>query len=238
MKPTPRLKKNLRIAAPFLFALLLALAILPAAVLAQPPEPGFEGGEGPAGPGNDPSSPGGGPPSGPTSPTATRMPTAAATAPAGPPPTATAPAGPGTGGPPTATPTATSVANPVATSAPNTQPHPSAPFTPPAGCIVAHAATPGQVCPIGGGLQYYFIGADGSSSQGPWISPFGDLAAAASASVYSGANPLTGKSVQITYLAAENKIRISTFYPDTQYDTNKPYNFTVDSNYSVSHEAW
>ena len=49
---------------------------------------------------------------------------------------------------------------------------------------------------------------------------------------------MTGKSVQITYLAAENKIRISTFYPDTQYDTNKPYNFTVDSNYSVSHEAW
>ena len=118
------------------------------------------------------------------------------------------------------------------------QPHPSAPFTPPTDCIVAHAATPAQLCSVGGGLQYYFIGADGSSSQGPWISPFGDLATAASASVYSGTNPLTGKSVQITYLAAENKIRISTFYPDTEYDTNKPYNFTVDANNSVSHEAW
>ena len=221
MKLTPRLKKNLRIAAPFLFALLLALAILPGAVLAQPPTvPEFEGGEGPGGPGVDPNSPGGDPPSG--------QPTSAA------PPMPTAPAGPGTGGPPAATATAT----PVATSAPNMQPHPSAPFTPPANCIVAHAATPAQLCPIGGGLQYYFIGADGSSSQGPWISPFGDLATAASASVYSGANPRTGKSVHITYLAAENKIRISTFYPDTEYDTNKPYNFTVDANNNVSHEAW
>ena len=132
MKLTPRLKKNLRIAAPFLFALLLALAILPGAVLAQPPGvPGFEGGEGPDGPGGDPNSPGGGPPAGRPSPAATRMPTAAATAPAGPPPTATAPAGPGTGGPPGSTATATSVATPVATSVPNTQPHPSAPFTPP-----------------------------------------------------------------------------------------------------------
>ena len=48
------------------------------------------------------------------------------------------------------------------------QPHASAPFTPPANCIVAHAATPAQLCPIGGGIQYYFIG-PGSSQPGPWI---------------------------------------------------------------------
>lgn len=120
-------------------------------------------------------------------------------------------------------------------------PHPSAPFTPPADCIVAHAATPAQLCSVGGGLQYYFIGADGSSQPGPWIQPFSELAtlhSAGAASLYSGTNPKTGKSVQIHYLISENKIRVSTFYPDTQYDTNKPYNFTVDSNNSVNHEAW
>ena len=45
MKLTPRLKKNLRIATPFLLALLLAIAILPGAVFAQPPgTPGNGGG--------------------------------------------------------------------------------------------------------------------------------------------------------------------------------------------------
>ena len=104
---------------------------------------------------------------------------------------------------------------------------------------MAHAATPAQLCPIGGGLQYYFIGS-GSSQPGPWIQSLSDLATlhAGVASLYSGTNPLTGKSVQIHYLPAEQKIRISTFYPDNQYDTNKPYNFTVDANNSVSHEAW
>ena len=122
----------------------------------------------------------------------------------------------------------------------NPQPHPSAPFSPPADCIVAHAATPAQLCPMAGGLQYYFIGADGSSQTGPWIQPFSELATLHSggASLYSGTNPFTGKSVQIHYLPADQKIRISTFYPDTEYDTNKPYNFTVDSGNTVTHEAW
>ena len=90
------------------------------------------------------------------------------------------------------------------------------------------------------GLQYYFIGADGSSQTGPWIRPFSELATLHSggASLYSGTNPFTGKSVQIHYLPADQKIRISTFYPDTEYDTNKPYNFTVDSGNTVTHEAW
>ncbi len=235
MKLTPRHKKNLRIAMPFLVALMLALAILPAAVLAQPPNiPGGPGGNPNTGPGNDPNSPGGNPPGG--QPTA--VPTAVPTAPTGGPntggPNTGGPntGGPNTGGPNTGPPGATPTA--VPTAVPSAQPHPDAPFTPPANCIVAHAATPAQVCPVGGGLQYYFIGADGGSSQGPWIAPFGQL----TASVYSGVNPRTGKSVTITYLAAENKIRISTFYPDNEYDTNKPYNFTVDANNNVAHEAW
>ena len=221
MKHAPRLNKNLRTALPFLLAFLLALAILPAAVIAQGP-PGQPGGGGPSGgPGSPPSNPA----------TATPVPTAPGpgTNPGG--------GGPGSGGPgnggPGGGPPAT--ATPVATAVPGAnQPHPSAPFTPPANCIVAHAATPAQVCPVGGGLQYYYIGADGTSRQGPWIAPFGQL----SASVFSGANPMTGKSVTITYLAAENKIRISTFYPDNEYDVNKPYNFTVDASNNVAHEAW
>ena len=214
MKSTPRLKKNLRNATPFLLVILLAIAV-PAAVIAQGP-PGTPGG------------PGGGPIGGPPSDPATATP--APTAPVGPPPNP----GPSPGnGPPGSQPTATPA--PTATAAPgNNQPHPGASFTPPANCIVAHAATPAQVCPIGGGLQYYYIGANGSSRQGPWIAPFSQL----TASVFSGTNPLTGKSVTITYLAAENKIRISTFYPDNQYDVNKPYNFTVDASNNVSHEAW
>ena len=120
--------------------------------------------------------------------------------------------------------------------------HPSAPFTPPANCIVAHAATPAQLCPVGGGLQYYFIGPGGVSSGGPWIDSFANLAghyaAGGGVSLYSGSNPFTGKQVDITYLPSENKLRISTYYPDNQYDINKPYVFTVDTGNAIKHEAW
>jgi hypothetical protein len=120
-------------------------------------------------------------------------------------------------------------------------PHPDAPSTPSSDCIVAHAATPAQLCPVAGGLQYYFIGADGSTSIGPFISAFSDLASLYTAGdvlLYSGINPLTSKSVQIHYLTSTYKIRVSTYYPDTQYDTDKPYTFTVNGSHSVSHIAW
>ncbi len=120
--------------------------------------------------------------------------------------------------------------------------HPDSPSSPSGNCIVAHAATPAQLCPVAGGLQYYFIGADGSSSIGPYLSPFGDLAslytAGATVLLYNGINPSTGKSVQIDFLPTDQKIRVSTYYPDTQYDTNKAYVFTVDTENSVVHEAW
>ena len=222
MKHSPRHNKNLRTAMPFLVALLLVLAILPAAVFAQPPGPG--------GPGSGPGGPGSGPPS-------TDPPTATPTATTGP---GSNPGGGGPSGGPPGGGQPGVMPSPTATAVPanNNMPHPSAPFTPPANCIVAHAATPAQLCPIDGGLQYYFIGADGSAQPGPWIQPFSELAALASWSVYSGTNAKTGKSVTITYLAAENMIRISTFYPDNEYDTDKPYTFTVDSSYAVNHEAW
>ena len=91
-------------------------------------------------------------------------------------------------------------------------------------------------------MQYYFIGADGSSSIGPYLSSFSELATlhtvGASVSLYTGANPLTSKPVQIDYQPAEGKIRVSTYYPDTQYDTNKPYVFSVDSGNAVAHMSW
>ena len=146
--------------------------------------------------------------------------------------------GPGTGsGGPGPAPTATPTATPAPSAA-----HPDAPSTPSGDCIVSHAATPAQLCPVAGGLQYYFIGTDGSSSIGPHLAPFSELATlyttGTSVQLYSGINPLTSKSVQIHYLPADSKIRVSTYYPDTQYDTNKPYTFTVNTSNSVTHEAW
>ena len=219
MKIAPRVKDIIRIAAP----VLLLMFALPLVALAEapPPVPSDELPPPPPAPIQQQQ-----PPPAPTQAAPPSAPTQAAPPPA---PTQAAP-------PPAPTQAAP---QPAATAAPTSSAHPSAPFTPPADCIVAHAATPAQLCPVAGGLQYYFIGS-GSSQPGPWIQPFSELATlhAGVASLYSGTNPFTGKSVQITYLPADQKIRISTFYPDNEYDTNKPYNFTVTSSNSVSHEAW
>ena len=41
---------------------------------------------------------------------------------------------------------------------------------------------------------------------------------------------MTGKSVVIDYVEEGDKtlLRVSTYYPDNEYDTNKPYVFTLD----------
>ncbi|MCY3994254.1 MAG: hypothetical protein OXF50_23725 [Caldilineaceae bacterium] len=239
MKHAPPLNKTARIAAPLLLALLLAIAVLPAAALAQPPGPnpgpnpqgsgpGSNPGPNSQGPGSNPGSNSQGPGS---NPNVNSQPNGN--------PGGSQPNGNPGGNQPNGNPgTNQPGSNPPVNNQPSTDPHPSAPFTPPADCIVAHAATPAQLCPIDGGLQYYFIGADGSSQTGPWIRSFDELAVLGSVSVYSGTNPMTDKSVTITYLAADSKIRISTYYPDTEYDTDKPYIFTVDTDYNVDHESW
>lgn len=110
--------------------------------------------------------------------------------------------------------------------------------------VVQHAATPAQLIKAGEGLHYYFIGADGSAATGPYIVSFAKLAemhpTGGAVSLFSGANPLTGKSVNIYYLADQKKIQVNTFYPAShdQYNPHKAYNFTVDSSYSVNHLAW
>ena len=115
-----------------------------------------------------------------------------------------------------------------------------APAWPPAGLIVTHAATQVQLAPVGDGLQTYLIGSDGTGHSGPWIASFAKLAQmhGGAATLWTGTNPGTGKPVTIYYLGAENKIRVSTYYPDTQYDVNKPYVFTVDTGHNVVHEQW
>ena len=119
---------------------------------------------------------------------------------------------------------------------------PPAPSWPPSNLIVQHAATQVQLTALGDGLQTYFIGTDGTGHSGPYIASFSSLAsqhpAGGAVTLFTGTNPGTGKPITIYYLPAEMKIRVSTFYPDTQYDTNKPYVFTVDSGHTVVHDQW
>ncbi|MCY4413256.1 MAG: hypothetical protein OXC27_22590 [Caldilineaceae bacterium] len=117
-----------------------------------------------------------------------------------------------------------------------------APSWPPSNMIVTHAATQVQLAPVNGGLQVYFIAPGGVGHSGPWIDTFASLATqyptGGAMTLYTGTNPGTGKPVTIYYLASEKKVRVSTYYPDTQYDVNKPYVFTVDSGHNVVHDQW
>ena len=158
-------------------------------------------------------------------------------------PVTPAPPGGGSGNPPP--PPTTTPAPPTATPAPpgnggDNGGGMQAPAWPPPGLIVTHAATQVQLAPVGDGLHVYLIGSDGTGHSGPYIPAFSSLAQqhAGATALWSGTNPGTGKSVTITYLPAENKLRISTYYPDTQYDVNKPYVFTVDASHKVVHEQW
>ncbi|MCY4413260.1 MAG: hypothetical protein OXC27_22610 [Caldilineaceae bacterium] len=215
MNTQPRRNRKVRIAGTILIALLLTIAILPGAAFAEPPP--VDGDPPPTNQNNPPPNQINPPPNQ-NNPPPTNQNNPPPTNQNNPPPT-------GGGQEETST----------------SDPHPDAPSTPSNDCVVTHAATPAQLCPVAGGLQYYFIGADGSTSIGPFISPFSDLAAlytAGAALLYSGVNPLTAKSVQIHYLASDSKIRVSTYYPDTQYDTDKPYTFTVNGSNAVSIIAW
>ena len=119
---------------------------------------------------------------------------------------------------------------------------PSAPSWPPSELIVAHAATQVQLTSVGDALQTYFIGSDGTGHSGPYIDSFSNLAqlhsTGGAVTLYTGTNPGTGKPVTIYYLPTEQKVRISTYYPDNQYDTNKPYVLTIDSGHNVTHDQW
>lgn len=212
-------KKRFRPAIAVILTLLLTVALAPAASAQSPPPPSI--------PGDTPTQP-----------------------PPPPPPATPDPPGPGNGTPPPP-PVTTTPEPPVITT-----PEPpdmgngngdmmmgSPGSWPPPNAIVHHAATPVQVSALSGGLRFYFIGADGAAQTGPFVKSFDMLAKAypsgGAVSLYSGANPGTGKSVMIDYLPAEMKIRVSTYYADKPpHDFNKPYVFIIDADHSVNHEKW
>ena len=101
-------------------------------------------------------------------------------------------------------------------------------------CHIKHAATPAQICPAANGMQYWFIGPDGSSQRGPFLPDNPKITR------YEGTNPLSGKSVVIDYVTEGKKLllRVSTFYPDTEHDINKPYIFTLDPGHAVKYISW
>ncbi len=101
-------------------------------------------------------------------------------------------------------------------------------------CHITHAARPAQICSVEGGLQYWFIGADGSAQPGPFLPDSPRITR------YEGTNPMTGKPVVIDYVVEGEKtlLRVSTYYPDNEYDTNKPYVFTLDPGHTVRYISW
>ena len=101
-------------------------------------------------------------------------------------------------------------------------------------CHISHAATPAQICSVAGGMQYWYIGADGSAQPGPFLPDEPKIES------FSGTNPLTGKAVTIDYVTENDQLllRVQTYYPDNEYDTNKPYVFTLDPGHNVNHIQW
>lgn len=164
----------------------------------------------------------------------------------------------------TPAPTATRTSTPVPTATRTARP--TAAPTPDMTCIVKHFATPAQLCQAGEGLQYYFIGPDGATQAGPYLSSVSDLAGSYPSSaiesvkrrfrealdrpapaatplarvieLYSGVNPMSGKPVLIDYLRDEEVVRVSTYYADTPVAANKPYIFTLDRSNQVEHRVW
>ncbi len=114
--------------------------------------------------------------------------------------------------------------------------HPAAPEFSEADCVVHHAATPAQLCPSGDGLQYYFIGADGSAEAGPYL-PW-PSEGSPSFQYFSGTNPMTQKPVIVYWDSASNLMRVGTYYADNGNDINKLYVFTVDREETVNHISW
>ena len=50
---------------------------------------------------------------------------------------------------------------------------------------------------------------------------------------------MTGKSVTVEYKTdGWNRLQVNTYYPDTEYDTDKPYVFSVSNDNAVTHISW
>lgn len=125
-------------------------------------------------------------------------------------------------------------------------PSTSTPKPRPPSCIVPHPATPVQVCrnKKTGALHFYFVGHKEVFS-GPMFPPITEMALdyptgylLPEVELYRGTSTGSGKEVVVHYLTYSNQLRVSTYYADNEYDTNKPYIFTIDSDGRVTHLAW
>lgn len=117
---------------------------------------------------------------------------------------------------------------------------------PPTTCIVAHAATPVQVCRDNdsGALHFHFVGRNDVFS-GPMFPSVAELISdyppghmPSEVELYNGTSTGTGKRVLVRFLTDNGRLHISTFYADTTYAANKPYIFTIDQYGTVTHLAW
>ena len=109
-------------------------------------------------------------------------------------------------------------------------------------CLIKHAATPVQLCPVGDGSGWWlhYNGGDGTIS-GPYI-PDEDVLIEMGVSEQAQLlayefNPFSGKAVQIIWLPDIRVIRVNTYYADSPYDTDKPYVFDVAGE-TVIHSEW
>ena len=152
----------------------------------------------------------------------------------------TTPAEPRPDPPPSVVPTSTPVP-PMAATPTSTPKRP-----PPDPCIVPHPATPVQVCRNNktGAFHFYFVGHKEVFS-GPMFPPIAEMAfyypighLPPEVELYRGTSTGTGKEVVVHYLTNSNQLRVSTYYPDNEYDTNKPYIFTIDYDGKVTHLSW
>ncbi len=118
--------------------------------------------------------------------------------------------------------------------------------SPPTTCIVAHPATPLQVCRDNdsGALHFHFVGRKEVFS-GPIFASVAELISdyplghmPSEVELYNGTNTGTGKRVLVRFLTDNGRLHISTYYADTIYSANKPYIFTIDQYGTVTHLAW
>ena len=110
-------------------------------------------------------------------------------------------------------------------------------------CLVRHAAAPVNVT-LGadGAFNYHFIGDDGVAT-GPLLPPVQKLArmhAPGSGNIllYSGANPISGAPVVISYLSTERVVHVNTAYLNRHDGSMKPYIFVINQDNDVSHWEW
>ena len=117
---------------------------------------------------------------------------------------------------------------------------------PPSSCIVAHAATPVQVCRNNktGALHFHFVGAADVFS-GPVFPSITEISSdyppghtSSEIEIYRGTSTGTGKEVLVHFVTKGAHLRVTTYYADSEYDTDKPYVFTISQDGKVTHLAW